>query len=142
MTEVTLGKAQAAVSGVLSFAREKSLAPMTVVVLDARGALKAFAAEDGTPLRRADIAIGKAHGALAMGVNSRALQARAEQQPYFIAAATLAVGGSLIPVPGGVLIHDEQKRTIGAVGASGDTSDNDEAAAFAGLAAANLIWAS
>src|ERR1700689_3506521 len=62
MTELTLAKAQAAVSGVLSFAREKSLAPMTVEFLDARGALKAFAAEDGTPLRRADIAIGKAHG--------------------------------------------------------------------------------
>jgi uncharacterized protein GlcG (DUF336 family) len=139
MTELTLAKAQAVVSGAPSFAREKSLAPMTVVVLDARGALKAFAAEDGTPLRRADIAIGKAHGALAMGVNSRALQAKAEQQPYFIAAATLAVGGSLIPVPGGVLVQDEQKRTIGAVGVSGDTSDNDEAAAFAGLAAANLI---
>jgi uncharacterized protein GlcG (DUF336 family) len=139
MTELTLAKAQAAVSGVLSFAREKSLAPMTVVVLDARGALKAFAAEDGTPLRRADIAIGKAHGVLAMGVNSRALQAKAEQQPYFIAAATLAVGGSLIPVPGGVLVEDEQKRAIGAVGVSGDTSDNDEATAFAGPAAAHLI---
>jgi uncharacterized protein GlcG (DUF336 family) len=138
MTELTLAKAQAVVSAVLSFARQKSLTAMTVVVLDARGALKAFAAEDGTPLRRADIAIGKAHGALAMGVNSRALQARAEQQPYFIAAATLAVGGSLIPVPGGVLVHDEQKRTIGAVGVTGDTSDNDEASAFAGLAAANL----
>ena len=137
MTELTLARAQAMVAGALSFAREKSLAPMTVVVLDARGALKAFAAEDGTPLRRADIAIGKAHGALAMGVNSRALQARAEQQPYFIAAATLAVGGSLIPVPGGVLIQDEEKRTIGAVGVTGDTSDNDEATAFAGLAAAN-----
>ncbi len=137
MTELTLAKAQAVVCGALSFAREKSLAPMTVVVLDARGALKAFAAEDGTPLRRADIAIGKAHGALAMGVNSRALQTRAEQQPYFIAAATVAVGGSLIPVPEGVLVQDEQKRTIGAVGVTGDTSDNDEATAFAGLAAAN-----
>jgi uncharacterized protein GlcG (DUF336 family) len=112
---------------------------MTVVVLDARGALKAFATEDGTPLRRADIAIGKAHGALTISVNSRALQTKAEQQPYFIAAATLAVGGSPIPVPGGVLVHDEQKRTIGAVGASGDTSDKDEATAFAGLAAANLM---
>jgi uncharacterized protein GlcG (DUF336 family) len=58
---------------------------------------------------------------------------------YFIAAATLAVGGSLIPVPGGVLVQDEQKRTIGAVGVTGDTSDNDEATAFAGLEAANLI---
>jgi uncharacterized protein GlcG (DUF336 family) len=67
------------------------------------------------------------------------LQTKAEQQPYFIAAATLAVGGSLIPVPIGVLVQDEQKRTIGAVGMTGDTSDNDEAAAFAGLAAANRI---
>jgi uncharacterized protein GlcG (DUF336 family) len=58
---------------------------------------------------------------------------------YFIAAATLAVGGSLIPVPGRVLVQDEQQRTIGAVGVTGDTSDNDEATAFAGLEAANLI---
>ena len=123
----------------MSFAREKSLAPMTVVVLDARGASKAFAAEDATPLRRADIAIGKAHGALAMGVNSRALQARAEQQPYFVVAATLAVGGSLTPVPGGVLVQNVQKQTAGAVGVTGDTSDNDEAAAFASLAAVNLM---
>jgi uncharacterized protein GlcG (DUF336 family) len=140
MTELTLGKARAVVSGALSFAREKSLAPITVVVLDAwGGTLKTFAAEDRTPSRPADIAMGKVHGALAMGVNSRALQARAEQQPYFIAATTLAVGGSLIPVPIGVLVQDEQKRTIGAVGMTGDTSDNDEAAAFAGLAAANRI---
>lgn len=101
--------------------------------------MKAFAAEDRTPLRRADIAIGKAHGALAMGVNSRALQARAEQQPYFVVAATLAVGGSLTPVPGGVLVQNVQKQTAGAVGVTGDTSDNDEAAAFASLAAVNLM---
>ena len=66
MTELTLAKAQAVVSGALSFAREKSLAPMTVVVLDARGALKAFADEDGTPLRRGDIAIGKAHAGVVL----------------------------------------------------------------------------
>ena len=59
--------------------------------------------------------------------------------PYFIAAATRAVGGSLTPVPGGVLVQDEQKCTIGAVYVTGDTSDNDEATAFATLAAANLI---
>jgi uncharacterized protein GlcG (DUF336 family) len=55
MTELTLAKPQTVVSSALSFAREKSLAPLTVVVLDARGALKAFAAEDGTPLRRAGL---------------------------------------------------------------------------------------
>src|ERR1700691_1401351 len=109
----------------------RSSAPMTVVILDDRGVLKAFAAEDGTPLRRADIAIGKAHGALAMGANSRALEKRAQQQPYFIAAATQAVGGSLIPVPGGVLILGDNKQVIGAIGVTGDTSDHDEATAMA-----------
>jgi uncharacterized protein GlcG (DUF336 family) len=63
---------------------------------------------------------------------------RALQQPYFIAAATQAVGGSLIPVPGGVLIRRDDKEIIGAIGVTGDASDNDEATALAGLAAANL----
>jgi uncharacterized protein GlcG (DUF336 family) len=100
--------------------------------------LKAYAAEEGTALRRADIAIGKAHGALSLGVGSRTLGKRAEERPHFIAAVTHAVGGSLIPVPGGVLIRGDDKTIIGAVGVTGDTSDNDEAAALAGLAAAGL----
>ena len=73
MTELTLAKAQTIIAAALAHAREKSLAPMAVAVLDARGVLKAFAAEEGTALRRADIAIGKAHGALSMGVGSRTL---------------------------------------------------------------------
>ena len=68
MTQLTLAKAQTIITAGLAHAREKSLAPMAIVVLDARGVLKAFAAEEGTALRRADIAIGKAYGALSMGV--------------------------------------------------------------------------
>ena len=105
-------------------------------MLDARGSIKAAAAEDGTSLKRAEIAIGKAHGALAMGLGSRTLFSRSQQQPQFMAAVTHAVGGSLIPVPGGVLINDSAGTLIGAVGVSGDTSDNDEIAAMAGIAAA------
>jgi uncharacterized protein GlcG (DUF336 family) len=100
--------------------------------------LKAFAAEDGTSLGRAEIAIGKAHGALTMGVGSRTLGLRAEERPHFIAAVTHAVGGSLIPVAGGVLVRGDDNSIIGAVGASGDTSDNDEAVVLAGLVAAGL----
>lgn len=138
MTELTLAKAQTVVTAALAKAREMSLAPMAVAVLDARGVLKAYGAEDGTALRRADIAIGKAHGALAMGVGSRTLGLRAVERPHFIAAVTHAVGGSLIPVAGGVLIRGADKSIIGAVGVTGDTSDNDETAALAGLAAAGL----
>jgi uncharacterized protein GlcG (DUF336 family) len=138
MTELTLAKAQTVISAALAHARGKSLPPMVVAVLDARGVLKAFAAEDGSALRRADIAIGKAHGALSMGVGSRTLGKRAEERPHFIAAVTHAIGGSLVPVAGGVLIRGSDDSVIGAVGMSGDTSDNDEACVLAGLAAAGL----
>lgn len=133
-----LDAADKIVTTAIAKARELNLQPVAVVVLDARGALKAARVEDGTSLKRAEIAIGKAHGALSLGMGSRAIHKRVEQQPYFIAAVSHVVGGSLIPVPGGVLIRDQAGAVIGAVGISGDTSDNDETAAVAGIAAAGL----
>jgi len=134
-----LSAAQKILEAALGYASEQGFKPMAVGVIDARGALKAFAAQDGTSLKRGDIALGKANGAIALGMGSRALMKRAEQQGYFIAAATAAIGGSLVPVPGGVLIRDGAGGLLGAVGISGDTSDNDEAAAIAGIKAAGLI---
>jgi uncharacterized protein GlcG (DUF336 family) len=133
-----LDVAQKVLAGALGNARTRNFKPLAVAVLDARGALKAFAAEDGTSLKRAEIAVGKAHGALAMGLGSRTLGKMAAERPHFVAAVTHAVGGSLIPVPGGVLVRDAAGATLGAVGISGDTSDNDEAAAIAGIEAAGL----
>ena len=128
--------AQKIVAAAIASARSHKFKPLAIVVLDARGSIRAAAAEDGTSLKRAEIAIGKAHGALAMGLGSRTLFSRSQQQPQFMAAVTHAVGGSLIPVPGGVLINDSAGVLLGAVGVSGDTSDNDEIAAMAGIEAA------
>jgi len=139
LAQLTLDKAQTLVAAALRHGREKAMNPLAVCVLDARGALKAFAAEDGTSLKRGEIARGKADGALALGMGSRALFKRAQEQPFFIAAATAAIGGSLVPVPGGVLVRDGGGALVGAVGISGDTSDNDEAAALAGIAAAGFV---
>lgn len=138
MSELTLEQAQTIVAAALKHGRQAKSDPLAVLVLDARGVPKAFAAEDGTSLRRFEIAEGKAHGALAFGLGSRELAKRADARPQFMAAVTHAVGGMLIPVPGGVLIRDAQKRIVGVVGISGDTSDNDEAAALAGVAASGL----
>jgi uncharacterized protein GlcG (DUF336 family) len=130
--------AQKILAAALANARASNFKPLAVAVLDARGALKAFAAEDGTSLKRAEIATGKAHGALAMGLGSRTLGRMAAERPHFVAAVTQAVGGMLVPVAGGVLIRDAAGALLGAVGISGDTSDNDEAAAVAGIDAAGL----
>ncbi len=132
-----LAAAQKIVEAALAYAVEHQLKPLAIGVLDSRGALKAFAAQDGVSLKRGEIALGKANGAIALGMGSRALFKRAEQQPFFIAAATAAVGGSLVPVPGGVLVKQDGA-LVGVVGISGDTSDNDEAAALAGIAAAGF----
>lgn len=134
MSELSLEQAQAIIAAALGHARANAMNPLAVVVLDARGAIKALAAEDGTSLSRGDIARGKANGALALGMGSRALFKRAKDQPFFISAATSTIGGALIPVPGGVLIRSGEGKVLGAVGISGDTSDNDEACALAGIA--------
>ncbi len=138
MSSLTLAQAQAILTTALAHGREQNFQKLAVAVLDARGALKAFAAEDGTSLKRAEIAQGKAFGAIAMGVGSRALHRMAGERPHFVEALHGAVGGPLVPVPGGVLIKDAAGTLLGAVGISGDVSDNDEAAALAGIAAAGL----
>lgn len=140
MSDLTLETAQTILAATLKAAREKRFKPLSVAVYDARGALRALATEDGASLKRAEIAMGKAYGALSLGVGSRAIHKMAVDRPYFVAAATHAVGGQLIPAPGGVLIKDQQGALIGAVGVSGDTSDNDEIAAAAGIEAVGLVF--
>jgi len=132
MAELTLDVARIILDAALAKAGALKLKPLVIAILDARGALKLTAAQDGTSLMRAEIATGKAFGALAMGMGSRALFQRAQEQAYFVDAVN-----ALVPVPGGVLIKDGEK-LLGAVGVSGDTSDNDEACAIAGIEAAGL----
>ncbi|MCX7325547.1 MAG: heme-binding protein [Hyphomicrobiales bacterium] len=135
---LSLTDAQTILTATLSEARSKAMNPLAIVILDARGAVKLSACEDGTSLKRGDIARGKAMGAISLGVGSRAIARMTAERPHFISAATHAIGGALIPVPGGVLIRDAGNAVIGSIGVSGDTSDNDELAAMAGIAAAGL----
>ncbi|MGR7994161.1 GlcG/HbpS family heme-binding protein [Xanthobacter sp. ZOL 2024] len=136
--DLSLDQAQVLIAAALAHGRAQAMNPLAICVLDVRGALKAFAAEDGSSLKRGEIARGKADGALALGIGSRSLFKRAKDQPFFISAAASAIGGSLVPVPGGVLVRDGAGQIIGVVGVSGDTSDNDEACAIAGIVAAGF----
>ena len=138
MTELSLAIAGKILDAALAKAVEKSLEPVVVAVLDARGCLKVSAAQDGVSLLRFEIAHGKAYGALAMGIGSRALFERAQEKSYFIGAVNTLAQGRMVPVPGGVLIHDDDGVLLGAIGVSGDTSDNDEICAVAAIEAAGL----
>ncbi len=138
MSVLTLAQASAIVDAALRKGRELNLNPLTVVVLDAGGHAVALKREDRSGIMRVDIASGKAWGALGMGFGSRELFERSTKQPMFITALAAVSQGRMVPVPGGVIIRDGAGEIIGAVGISGDVSDQDEACAIAGIEAAGL----
>jgi uncharacterized protein GlcG (DUF336 family) len=122
----------------LARGRAAGYAPLTVAVLDAGGHAIVLKRSDHSGILRAEIAFGKAWGALGMGLSSRALAKRSAAMPVFFEALAVASGGRMIPVPGGVLIRDADRRILGAIGVSGDTSDHDEECATAAVLGANL----
>ena len=138
MTAISLEQAEVIVEATLRKGRELNLAPLTVAVLDPGGHLVMLKREDGSGIMRVEVATGKAWGSLGMGFNSREFADRFLRQPAFITALGNASNGRMLPAPGGVLILDADKKVIGAVGISGDTSDNDEICGFAGISAAGL----
>ena len=135
---LTLAQAETIVAAARAKGRELNLQPLTVVVLDAGGQVKAIQREDGSSLLRPEIALGKAYGALAMGLGGRELARRAQSMQGFMNALSDIAGGKAVPVPGGVLVCDAQGTILGAVGISGDVSAQDEVAAVAGIQAAGL----
>jgi uncharacterized protein GlcG (DUF336 family) len=138
MTSVTLDAARKTIAATLAKGREMGLKPLSAVVLDAGGHVIAFEREDGAAPGRFAIAQGKAYGSVMLGMAGTAQMARAEAQAYFMAAVNGVYGGQVVPVPGGVLLRDANGAVIGAVGVTGDTSDNDAIAAMAGIEAAGL----
>lgn len=137
MTKMTLDMATTILNTALDKGHDMELKPLTIAVLDGSGDLIAYAKEGGGPLRF-NVAFGKAYGAVGMGRSSRALGKLGEERPMFMQALIDASGGRLVPVPGGVLAKDADGNVVGAVGVSGDTSDNDAACAIAGIEAAGL----
>lgn len=138
MADISISKARTIIRKALATGREKEFKPLSVVVLDAGGHVKAFEREDGAAPGRFAIAHGKAYGSVMLGMAGTAQMARAEAQAYFMAAVNGVYGGQVVPVPGGVLLRDKKGAVIGAVGVTGDTSDNDVIAAMAGIEAAGL----
>jgi uncharacterized protein GlcG (DUF336 family) len=138
---VTLSLAQAStiIDAALSEGQKRGFAPLCAVVLDAGGHTLALKRDERASISRPEIATGKAAGCLGMGFGGRELAKRAAAVPSFFTALASAFPKGIIPIPGGVLIRDADGELLGAVGVTGDTSDNDEICAVAGIAATGLI---
>lgn len=136
---VTLDQANSIIEHALAHARNHGIRPLAVVVVDASGHLVAASRQDGASMFRFDVALGKAWGAVAFGMSSRALARRASENPNFFGALAATSNGRLLPQQGAALIRDADGQILGAAGASGDTGDNDEACCAMGIEQAGLI---
>ena len=137
LESISLEAASVIVDQALAKGRALKLKPLAAAVLDPRGCLKAYKAEDGTSLMRFDIAFAKAWGVLGMGFGGRELERRAAAGIFFNSLQVMSEG-KIVPVPGGVLICNDAGLVVGAVGISGDASEKDEICAIAGITAAGL----
>ena len=137
MASLTLKQAIAIAQAAIDRGHEAGYKPLTVAVLDAGGHVKAVHRDDGSSNLRPDIAIGKAWGALGLGISSRDIAELASNRPPFVASLSALAEGKVVPAAGGVLVRDSGD-VIGAVGVTGDVSDNDEECALHGIKAAGL----
>jgi uncharacterized protein GlcG (DUF336 family) len=138
MNRITLDQANRIIAGALQKGAELKLKPLSVAVLDPGGHVIAFQRQDGASTMRFQISSGKAAGALALGISSRKIGEMAAERPSFIASLGPLAQGGLIPAAGGVIVVGDKGEILGAVGVTGDSSDNDEASALAGIAGAGL----
>lgn len=138
-SNLALADANTLINAAMAEGAAKGFAPLSVCVVDAGGNVQAFARGDGASMMRFEIARGKAYGCVAVGKGSRWLNAQAETRPHFLEGLSNVSGGKIVPVPGGVLIKEADGTLLGAVGITGDSSDNDEIAALAGIAAIGKV---
>ena len=139
MTTLSLTQANQIIAKALEKAREMKIKPVSVVVLDEGGHLKAMQREDGASMFRFDVATGKAWAAVAMGASSRALAGRAKDNPNFFITLAATAHGKFLPQTGGVLIRDASGTIVGSAGASGGTGDEDEAVCAFGIEQAGFV---
>jgi uncharacterized protein GlcG (DUF336 family) len=138
VASLTLAQAVRIAEGTLERGRAAGYKPLTVAVLDSGGNVKLVHRDDGSSILRPDIAVGKAWGALGMGLSSRAIADLAAERPQFAASLAALAGGKVVPAAGGVLVRNSEAEVIGAVGVTGDVSDNDEECALYGIERAGL----
>lgn len=138
MYRLNLDQANALIEAALAHGRKLGLKPLTVTIHDPGGHLIACQRQDGASNMRVKLAGGKAAGALSLGVSSRTIGDMAVERPHFIAAVDTMSEGGMVPAAGGVIVCDSDGTVIGAIGVTGDTSDNDEACALAAIAALEL----
>ena len=138
MRAISLDEAVKLIAGTFAEAAKRRLRPLTAVVLDAGGHVKAALKQDGSALLRFEIAYGKAYAALSLGRSSRLVLQKSREKPIFMENLQALAQGPMFLEGGGQLVRDAQGEVVGAVGVTGDVNEMDDLAAVAGIQAAGF----
>src|ERR1700676_2920119 len=136
MRAISPDEAVSIINACFATAKERKLRPLTAVVLDAGGRLKAALKQDGCAMLRFEIAYGKAYAALSMGRASRLVLQKQREKPIFMDNLLELADGPMFLEAGGQLIRDAAGEVIGAIGVTGDAGEMDDVCAIAGIHAA------
>jgi uncharacterized protein GlcG (DUF336 family) len=138
MRGLSLEEANNIIAATFAAAKKRKCRPMSAIVLDAGGRVKAFQKQDGASMLRFEICYGKAYGALALGRSSKLVLQKAREKPLFMQSVEHLADYPLFLEGGGQLIRDKSGEVLGAVGVTGDANELDDLCATAGIHAAKL----
>jgi uncharacterized protein GlcG (DUF336 family) len=135
---LSLDEANTIIAATFAAAKKRKCRPMSAIVLDAGGRVKAFQKQDGASMLRFEICCGKAYGALALGRPSKLVLQKAREKPLFMESLERLADYPLFLEGGGQLIRDKSGEVMGSVGVTGDANELDDICAVAGIHAAGL----
>ena len=139
MRAISLEEAIQIITATFAAAADRKLRPLSAIVLDAGGRVKAFHKQDGCSLLRFEIAYGKAYAALSLGRSSRLVLQKSREKPIFMENLEKLASGPMFLEGGGQLIRDASSgEVVGAVGVTGDVNETDDISAVAGIHAAGF----
>ena len=138
MRGLSLEEANSIIAAAFAAAKKRKCRPMSAIVLDAGGRVKAFQKQDGASMLRFEICYGKAYGALALGRPSKLVLQKAREKPLFMQSLERLADYPLFLEGGGQLIRDKTGELLGAIGVTGDANELDDLCAIAGIHATKL----
>jgi len=138
MRAISLAETLAIIEGTFASAQKRKAYPLSAIVLDAGGRVKAFHKQDGCSLLRFEIAYGKAFAALSLNRSSRQVLQKAKEKPAFMQSLGELSDGPLFLEAGGQLIRDETGEIVGALGVTGDVNEVDDLCGIDGIRSAGF----
>jgi uncharacterized protein GlcG (DUF336 family) len=138
MRGLSLNEANTIIAACFMAAKKRKCRPMSAIVLDAGGRVKAFQKQDHASMIRFEVCYGKAYAALALGRPSKLVLQKANEKPLFMQSIENLADYPLFLEGGGQLIRDTSGEVVGAIGVTGDANEMDDICGIAGIHAAGL----